>query len=104
MLQLSKLNILEYSEDMVINLADINTKMLEDRYILAFRQYTRAIISYSHFVKIYSESFHKYLGHEDKRLEYVRQYESIGLDALEYFEKCLSSWPSQGASSNTARN
>ena len=34
--------------------------MQEDQYILAFRQYTRAIISYNFFCKLEEESRYKY--------------------------------------------
>ena len=67
--------------------------MRECKYILAFRQYTMAIVSYNFFVKIESESHHKYHGQSERRLDYIRQYDEIGLEALNYFEKCLDSWP-----------
>ena len=67
--------------------------MIEDKYILAFRQYTRAIISHANFIKIDEESQHKYRDHETRRIEYMRNFDDIGLDALQYFEKCLDSWP-----------
>ena len=35
------------------------------------------------------ESRHKYLYHEDKRLEFLRRFDKIGLDALDYFDQCL---------------
>ena len=63
---------------------------------MAFRQYTRAIISFSFFVKIDEESRHRFLYNEERRLEYMRYFDRIGLDALVYFEKCLESWPFQG--------
>ena len=75
---------------------EMNSKMTEDQYILAFRQYTRAIISFNYFVKMDEESHHKYLYKENKRRVYMRQFDRSGLDALEYFEKCLESWPNQG--------
>jgi len=59
--------------------------MLESKFILAFRQYTRAIVSYNFFVKMESESHHKYFYNEEKRLEFMRQFDATGLDALEYF-------------------
>ena len=80
----------------------MHSKMRDDYFILAFRQYTRAIISYNYFVKVDEESRHKYLYHEDRRLEHLRHFDNIGLDALEYLEKCLNSWPSQGQNSATS--
>jgi hypothetical protein len=56
--------------------------MLEDKYILAFRQYTRAIVSYNFFVKMDGDSHHKYLYHEERRLDYMRHFDRIGLEAL----------------------
>ena len=73
----------------------MNSRMAEDQYILAFRQYTRAIISFNLFVKMDEESHTKYYGQEDKRLNYMRQYDKIGLQALTDLEKCLESWPNQ---------
>ena len=78
------------------HLDDINSKMAEDQYILAFRQYTRAIISFNLFVKIDEESHNRFYGQEDRRLLYMRQYDKIGLEAATGLEKCLESWPNQG--------
>ena len=39
------------------------------------------------------ESRSKYLYNEEKRMEYLRRFEKIGFDALEYFDRCLQSWP-----------
>ena len=72
---------------------DANQKMIEDKYILAFRQYTHAIISHANFLKIDEESQFKFANNENRRLDYMRGFDEIGLDALEYFEKCLESWP-----------
>lgn len=74
----------------------MNTKMTEDTYILAFRQYTRAIISFNFFVKMDEESHNKYHSKEYKRRQFMQEYDRSGLDALTYFEKCLESWPNQG--------
>lgn len=90
---------LEYSTNKTLK--DLN-KYTEDQYILAFRQYTRAIISFSFFVKIDEESRHRFLYNEERRLEYMRGFDRIGLDALVYFEKCLESWPFQGGDNDQA--
>ena len=57
--------------------------MLESKFILAFRQYTRAIVSYNFFVKMESESHNKHFYNEEKRLEYMKNFDAPGLDALE---------------------
>ena len=73
---------------------ELNQRMTEDQYILAFRQYTRAIISYNFFVLMEEESRHRFLfDSEKRRLNHMRLYDRVALEALEYFEKCLSSWP-----------
>ena len=51
---------------------EMNTKMTEDTYILAFRQYTRAIISFNFFVKMDEESHHKYHSKEHKRRQFMQ--------------------------------
>ena len=58
-----------HSEDLIKKSTtdEMNTKMTEDTYILAFRQYTRAIISFNFFVKMDEESHHKYHSRETKR-------------------------------------
>ena len=33
------------------------------------------------------------MNNEDRRVDYMRNFDDIGLDALQYFEKCLESWP-----------
>ena len=73
--------------------------MTEDTYILAFRQYTRAIISFNFFVKMDEISHQKYHQKETKRRTFMQHYDKIGLDALQYFEKSLKSWPNQGLNS-----
>ena len=52
--------------------------------------------AFSCFVKIDEESRQRFLYNEERRLEYMRCFDRIGLDALVYFEKCLESWPFQG--------
>ena len=40
--------------------AEMGNKIFEDQLILAFRQYTRGIISYNYFVMLDDESRHKF--------------------------------------------
>ena len=55
--------------------------------------YTRAIVSFNLFVQIDEDSRLKYLHNEDRRLEYMLEYDHIALDALNALENCLSEWP-----------
>ena len=82
----------------------MNQMQEEDVFILSFRQYTRAIISYNFYVKMDEESHHKYLYHADRRIDFMRQYDGIGLNALEYFEKCLLSCPDPNLTLNQQRH
>ena len=72
----------------------------EEQFILAFRQYTQAIISYNFYVKMDEESRHKFLYHADRRIDFMRQFDHIALDALHYFDLCLVSWPDQSSQPN----
>ena len=72
---------------------EMNNKIFEDQLILAFRQYTRGIISYNNFVTLDEESRYKFMGDEIKRIEYLLSVEDMSYDAMIYFTKCLQTMP-----------
>lgn len=74
-------------------LQKIHSKLIEDKYFLAFRQYTRAIVSYNLFVTMDIESRAKFSAHDKSWVEHRKQFDQIGFDALDYFQKSLDSWP-----------
>lgn len=40
------------------------------------------------------DSYTKFPAHDKRRIEYRKQFDYIGFDALNYFQKSLDSWPS----------
>ena len=71
----------------------MTNKFLEDKLILAFRQYTRGIISYNYFVTLDEKSRYHYQDDENQRIEYIRQFEDKANDAMTFLMKCLDTLP-----------
>ena len=76
--------------------SELREIIIENQFILCFRMYTRAIISSQKFLA-YDESFRlKYHNEQNGHKMYLQslvEYDRIGLDAIEHFEKCLETLP-----------
>ena len=62
----------------------MGSKIVEDQLILAFRQYTRGIVSYNYFVTLDEKSRYRYQGNEKQRIDYLLQVEDKAGDAMAY--------------------
>ena len=68
--------------------------------ILAFRRYTRGIISYNYFVTLDEESRHRFRGNEKQRVEHILQVEDTANDAMIYLSESLETMPDFGQHPN----
>lgn len=71
----------------------MNMRTWEDKCVLAFRKYTQAVITYDLFVKKDEASRLRHLHDDEQRLDFLQQFEQIGLEALELLESSLNEWP-----------